>query len=67
LAGWYQDGLDPGQDLTIAGEFIYSRLNPKATGTFLNGGALSGGPINGVYSIGGQNIYNGGFNITRSF
>jgi len=57
----------PVKDLTIAGEFIYSRLNPKATGTFLNNTAIVGGPVNGVYTIGGQNIYNGGFNITRSF
>ena len=60
----------PVKDLTISGEFLYSRLMPKATGTFVNGPTspiLSGGPVGGVYTIGAQNVYNGAVQILRSF
>jgi len=57
----------PVKDLTFAAEFIYSRIMPKATGTFVNATAISGAPVGALYTIGAQNIYNGGFNVTRSF
>jgi hypothetical protein len=60
----------PVKDLTFSAEFVYSRLMPKATGTFVNGATtpiLSGGPVGGVYTIGAQNIYNGAVQVLRSF
>jgi hypothetical protein len=57
----------PVKDLTISGEFLYSRLMPKATGTFTNTSAISGAPVGAVYTIGAQNVYNGAVQILRSF
>lgn len=57
----------PVKDLTISAEFLYSRLMPKATGTFVNTSAISGAPVGAVYQIGSQNVYNGAVQILRSF
>jgi len=57
----------PVKDLTISAEFLYSRLMPKASGTFTNTSAISGAPVGALYTIGAQNIYNGGVQILRSF
>jgi Porin subfamily len=57
----------PVKDLTISAEFLYSRLMPKATGTFTNTTAISGAPAGAVYTIGSQNVYNGAVQILRSF
>jgi hypothetical protein len=57
----------PVKDLTISAEFLYSRLMPKATGTFTNVSAISGAPAGAVYNIGAQNVYNGAVQILRSF
>jgi hypothetical protein len=57
----------PVKDLTISGEFLYSRVMPKATGTFTNTSAITGAPVGAVYNIGAQNIYNGAVQIIRSF
>jgi hypothetical protein len=57
----------PVKDLTFSAEFLYSRLMPKATGTFTNAGLVSGGLVGGVYTIGAQNVYNGAVQVTRSF
>ncbi|UZE48919.1 porin [Rhodopseudomonas sp. P2A-2r] len=57
----------PVKDLTIAAEFVYSRLNTNLSGTYTNLGGVSGAAANAVYGLGGQNIYNGGVQISRSF
>jgi len=57
----------PVKDLTISAEFLYSRLMPKATGTFVNATAITGAPVGAVYTIGNQNVYNGAVQILRSF
>jgi len=60
----------PVKDLTISAEFLYSRLMPKASGTFTQaavGGAITGAPPGAVYTIGAQNVYNGAVQILRSF
>jgi hypothetical protein len=63
----------PVKNLTFSGEFIYSRLIPSTTGTFTNTGAagapgaVSGAPAGAVYNIGAQNIFQGAFQVLRSF
>jgi hypothetical protein len=60
----------PVKNLTIGVEFLYSRLMPKATGTFTQStasAAITGAPAGAVYTIGGQSVYNGSLQILRSF
>jgi hypothetical protein len=60
----------PVKNLTISAEFLYSRLMPKATGTFTQstaGAVITGAPAGAVYTIGSQNVYNGAVQILRSF
>jgi hypothetical protein len=57
----------PVKDLTISGEFLYSRMIQNLSGTFTNTGAISGAPTGAVYTLGNQNVYNGAVQIIRSF
>jgi hypothetical protein len=56
------------KDLTISGEFIYSRLNQNLNGTFTSSAAgIPGAPGQSTYDLKSQNVYNGAVQILRSF
>jgi hypothetical protein len=59
----------PVKDLTFSAEFIYSRISPNVQGTFTNTGFISGAntAANNVWTLGGQNVYNGAVQVIRSF
>jgi porin-like protein len=58
----------PVKDLTISAEFLYSRLINNLNGTFVTAaGGVSGAAAGTVYTMGSQNVYNGGVQILRSF
>jgi hypothetical protein len=57
----------PVKDLTIAAEFIYSRMYTNLNGTFTNATGVSGASAGRVYNLGDQNVYNGAVQISRSF
>jgi hypothetical protein len=58
----------PVKDLTISGEFLYSRLINSLNGTFVTAaGGVPGTAAGTVYQMGSRNVFNGGFQIIRSF
>jgi hypothetical protein len=59
----------PVKDLTISGEFIYSRMINSLTGTFVNttAGAIPGAAAGTTYTLGSQNVYTGAVQVLRSF
>jgi Porin subfamily len=58
----------PVKDLTISAEFLYTRMINNLNGTFVTAaGGVSGAAAGTVYTLGSQNIYNGGVQIIRSF
>jgi hypothetical protein len=58
----------PVKDLTISAEFLYTRMINNLNGTFVTtAGGVSGAPVGTVYTLGSQNVYNGGVQIIRSF
>jgi hypothetical protein len=58
----------PVKDLTISGEFIYTRLNQNLNGTFVtNAGGVPGAAAGTAFNLGSQNLYNGTVEILRSF
>ena len=58
----------PVKDLTISGEFLYSRLINNLNGTFVTAaGGVPGAPAGTVYQLKSQNVFNGAVQIIRSF
>jgi hypothetical protein len=58
----------PVKDLTISGEFIYTRMNQNLNGTFVSSGTgITGAPGQSSYDFKSQNVYNGAVQILRSF
>ena len=60
----------PVKNLTFSAEFLYSRMLPSLTGSFVNLGGISGAPSGATtapYTIGAQNVYNGAVQVLRSF
>jgi hypothetical protein len=58
----------PVKDLTISGEFLYSRLINNLNGTFVTAaGGVPGAAAGTVYTLGSRNVFNGGVQIIRSF
>ena len=58
----------PVKDLTISAEFLYSRIINNLNGTFVTAaGGVPGAAAGTVYTLGSQNVYNGGVQIIRSF
>jgi hypothetical protein len=58
----------PVQNLTLAAEFIYSRLNQNFNGTFVAAaGGVPGFAAGSMFELKSQNLYNGAVQILRSF
>jgi Porin subfamily len=58
----------PVKDLTISGEFIYSRMINSLNGSFVTAaGGVSGAAAGTSYNMGSMNVYNGAVQVLRSF
>jgi len=58
----------PVKDLTIAAEFLYSRMYQNLSGTFVSAGTgIPGAPGQSTFELRDQNVYNGAVQIQRSF
>ncbi len=55
----------PVQNLTLSGEFLYSRLDQNLNGTYT--GNVSGKPAGTTYVLKDQNVYSGSVQVLRSF